>query len=179
MDDISHKGISDSKGSDLCLSCGLCCRGVLHNNAYVEEYEINKVRELSLSYFKKTSGKSAFRLPCKLFIANKCSIYRESRPSTCENYRCKLLKRLLTGEININESKQVVSKIENLVKSIESQLSNDISDGLWLKISAKMPEINTMPYDKKNVDFMMACAKLRILLLKYFFEDKDPINIDQ
>jgi hypothetical protein len=177
MSNIIYKGVPASNGSDLCISCGLCCRGVLHNSALVEKYEINKVRKLGLSYFKKTSDKSAFKLPCVLFIGNKCSIYYSSRPSTCVNYRCKLLKRLLNGEINISESKQVVSKTKNLVGSIESQLPiNDFSDGLWLRISAKVSQINILPYDASNIEFMMACAKLRILLQKYFWEDKDPMD---
>jgi hypothetical protein len=42
----------------------------------------------------------------------------------CKRYRCNLLKRLINGEINLEESKLIVFQVKNLMDSINEQMIN-------------------------------------------------------
>ena len=68
-------GHIESKGSELCLYCGLCCKGVIFNRAALKPNEIGLARDYGLHYFTAGKGEYAFRLPCHLYQNNRCSIY--------------------------------------------------------------------------------------------------------
>lgn len=108
-------------GSHLCLSCGLCCRGVLHDWAKIEESEIGLAEQLELRTASRPAG-NVFALPCHHHRRDDgCTVY-DQRPSPCRGYRCKLLLAYLAGEVTWQESLQRVEQVKRLVATIQGRL---------------------------------------------------------
>jgi hypothetical protein len=78
---IVDSGHASSAGSSLCLTCGMCCRGVLNPTALLDEDELDRAAALGVRTLKKDDGHDAFHLPCPHHEheANACTIY----DSTC------------------------------------------------------------------------------------------------
>jgi hypothetical protein len=112
--------VSVPNGSDLCLSCGFCCRGVLHLYAALEADEIPLAQELGMEVVPRSYGQ-AFRLPCPRFIDGKCSTY-EHRPRVCPGYKCQLLRRYLQGDVTLERAQALVQTGEELMAAIETSL---------------------------------------------------------
>ncbi|MFQ5964095.1 MAG: hypothetical protein ACE5KZ_07415, partial [Candidatus Scalinduaceae bacterium] len=53
-----------SKGAELCQSCGLCCKGMLHDRIDLEIDETELVSQLGLTPYQKKVDYDAFDLPC-------------------------------------------------------------------------------------------------------------------
>lgn len=119
MDEKEH---NEAYSSELCLSCGICCKGLLFNRAALKPDEIEMAKDVMLQYFPSGDGKSAFRLPCP-FQEERCSIYK-NRFEACRRYRCDLLKRAANGELNSAESKWIVTKIKNIMSSISLRMAS-------------------------------------------------------
>ncbi len=123
MSGVRGNGHAKLQGTELCLSCGLCCKGVIFNRAALKPDEIWLANDNGLDYFPAGEGMFAFRLPCRLYQNNKCSTYL-NRPDACKRYRCDLLKRLTSGDIDLEESKLIVSQVKSLMDSINKQMIN-------------------------------------------------------
>jgi len=120
MDERRH---NESSSSELCLSCGLCCKGLLFNRAALRSEEIKAARNVALQYFPSGDGKFAFRLPCLFFQEDRCLIYK-NRFEACRKYRCDLLKRVANGELNSAEGMWIVAKIKNIMSSISLKMAS-------------------------------------------------------
>jgi Fe-S-cluster containining protein len=84
--------------SDLCLSCGLCCQGVLHDLVPLDEDELDRAARLRLPVVESPL-RLAFRLPCPRLDDRRCTVYAE-RPRTCASYACELLRAYGAGEVD-------------------------------------------------------------------------------
>ena len=84
--------------SQLCMSCGLCCNGSLYDFASLSQAEAAQLTRTGA-----TLGGDAedprLRQPCQFLCATLCTIY-ESRPGACRKFRCEVLSRLESGEID-------------------------------------------------------------------------------
>jgi len=123
MSDADELGHIKPAGSELCLSCGLCCKGLLFNRAGLLPGEVARAEELGLHCFPSGDGKFAFRLPCPWFQDERCSIY-SARFDACQRYRCDLLKRLANDELSVLEGKQIISKIKKDMSSISFKMES-------------------------------------------------------
>jgi hypothetical protein len=121
MSRIRGNGHIELKASELCLCCGLCCRGIIFNRAALKPDEIGLAKDCGLRYFTSGKGEFAFRLPCHLYQNDRCSIYL-NRPHACKKYRCYLLKRLINGDIDLEASKLIVFQLKDLMDSIDKQM---------------------------------------------------------
>lgn len=122
MSRIRGNGHIESKASELCLCCGLCCRGIIFNRAALKSNEIQLAKDCGLRYFASGKGEFAFSLPCYLYQNNCCSIYL-NRPDACKKYRCDLLKRLINGDIDLEASKLIALQVKGLMDSIDKQMT--------------------------------------------------------
>jgi Fe-S-cluster containining protein len=95
---VQDGGRSDREKSDLCLSCGLCCQGVLHDQVPLSEHELERAVRLRLPLIDSPL-RLAFRLPCPRLEARRCTVYDE-RPGTCRSYACGVLHAYASGEID-------------------------------------------------------------------------------
>ena len=120
-------------GSRLCLSCGLCCQGVLHDWAKIEEDEIGLAERLELRTASRPEG-HVFALPCHHHRDDACTVY-DQRPSPCRGYRCKLLLGYLAGEVSWDESLQRVEQVKRLIGTIRSRLGSSPAEGsVWRQL---------------------------------------------
>ena len=117
-------GDETSPASRLCISCGLCCRGIIFNRAALKPEERGLAMKHGLEYFSNGDEGFAFSLPCRLFREEGCPIYLE-RLSACKRYKCNLLKRVISGETALNEGLIIVSKTRSIMDSIEQISDHD------------------------------------------------------
>jgi Fe-S-cluster containining protein len=100
---------SDEERSALCLACGLCCQGALHDMVPLDEDEIERAARLRLPLFESPL-RLAFRLPCPRLDARRCTVYDE-RPRTCASYACGVLRAYAAFEI---DEPTALSRVERL-----------------------------------------------------------------
>ncbi len=124
-----------SKGIELCMSCGFCCKEtLLFDHIHLETDETELVSQLGLTPYKKKVNHDAFCMPCPRFKDSKCSVYAQ-RPRACRNYQCKLLKEYLQGTISFEESIELVRKTISLMEAIYQHIGGiDPSKRIWEQI---------------------------------------------
>jgi Fe-S-cluster containining protein len=116
---IVDSGHASSAGSSLCLTCGMCCRGVLNPTALLDEDELDRAAALGVRTLKKDDGHDAFHLPCPHHEheANACTIY-EDWFQVCRRYECDLLSALSKDEIPLDEA----LRIARATRAIEERI---------------------------------------------------------
>ncbi|MBN2198798.1 MAG: hypothetical protein JW747_03010 [Candidatus Aminicenantes bacterium] len=102
-----------AQGSELCLACGLCCRGVFFVNTIDPE-------DYGLSPSRRTLPPGTPAPPrCLLHVDNKCLIYDDPRkPVFCSDWQCHLLKQLLRNAVTLESAKDIVAEITRLYERI-------------------------------------------------------------
>ena len=111
------------EGSELCLSCGLCCQGIMERAAFLESEEVERVRELNLEFYKTDDGIYKFHLPCPLIQGNVCSVYSGRHPNVCTEFQCILLEQLLNNEISLEAGMKIIYKIKKYMNQIKEKIS--------------------------------------------------------
>ena len=119
----------EQEKKELCLECGLCCRGNLFNAVplYGDETKMFDKKRIQEHYWiipsieinttkHTTSYKTLY--PCEhIKEDNKCSIYHK-RPKTCSDFKCQVLKDYEAGEIDYSSA---INKIEEVKKIPHSE----------------------------------------------------------
>ena len=113
-----------NKSEDLCKSCGLCCKGFLHDHVGIQDsLEVNILLKNNISITKLPGkDKSFFNLPCSAHNGV-CSIYKD-RPAVCKKYECALLKKYKGNQLTFDECSTIIIEIKNVLKKIRIELSN-------------------------------------------------------
>lgn len=121
-DEVIHSG-SDGQGdaTRLCVSCGICCTGLLHRIALLKPEEVPIARRLGLEL--DDTAKPSFKLPCHRFDGC-CTVY-EDRPRSCQRFRCALLRKLDAGEVNLENGLQTVAEAHRLTRQAQSELTTE------------------------------------------------------
>ncbi len=99
------------QSSDLCLSCGLCCDGAIFDQAGLEPGELGLAAE-GLELVEQ-DGRTFFRLGCPCLNGTACQIYGR-RPAICSAFRCPLLRRLDSGDIDLPGALATVGEARRL-----------------------------------------------------------------
>ena len=92
------------------MSCGFCCRGLLHSHGVLKGEEVNKASAQGLEVLQVDPP--AFALPCPKFDGC-CTIY-DGRPKACRGFRCPLLRRLDDNDIGLDEALEIVAEARRL-----------------------------------------------------------------
>lgn len=99
-------------GSKLCLECGLCCDGSIFRfvNLAVDEQTdaVAYGADVVVRQHADGSRSAALRQPCVLHQGGCCSTYQQWIPSGCSSYRCRLLDGYTSGELSIEECREVI-----------------------------------------------------------------------
>lgn len=95
--------------TSLCVSCGLCCNGVLYSNVKVSPDEVS-----AGSVVDQSDDGLQVRLPCRHHEQGRCNIYHD-RFSKCRSFRCELLKKLDSGEVALPDALETVSRAKAMV----------------------------------------------------------------
>jgi Fe-S-cluster containining protein len=126
--------VSTRDGSQLCLACGLCCTGFLHPNAILQIDETQQADELGLTWYAQETG-LVFDLPCPCFREGRCSVY-PNRPKVCGEYRCRLLRKYLSGAIELDVGLAVVREAKKRIDALRRLMgTEDSSKRLWEQVS--------------------------------------------
>jgi Fe-S-cluster containining protein len=122
MGDGTGRVRSDAERSDLCLSCGLCCQGVLHDLVPLDEDELERAGRLHLPLFESPL-RLAFRLPCPRLEDRRCTVYEE-RPRTCASYACGVLRAYGAGEIDATTALSRIERVREQTAEVARQLGS-------------------------------------------------------
>lgn len=127
MGDIERCGLSSDNqalASSICISCGLCCNGTLFRQARVFPHEdAVAIGALGFRVNLLKDGRRNFPLPCRYLQGTVCSIYAETRPDICPEYRCKLLKRFISGELPLDDALDLVARAVAHADQVRRDLS--------------------------------------------------------
>jgi len=102
---------------NLCLSCGLCCNGLLFEDLPVIEEELIPFVELNPKPKKRGSGLYLSQ-PCIAWKSDKgCTIYND-RPKVCREFKCKVLVKYENEELTYEQAMEKINfiKTENILK---------------------------------------------------------------
>lgn len=103
-------------GSALCLGCGICCDGTLHDRIAVTPDEQSRLTALGFS-FAQFKNETVFELPCPKDHCGKCTIY-EARPAICRGFRCGLLQIYQSGELSLEDAQAKQGQARRLVAAV-------------------------------------------------------------
>lgn len=113
----------------LCLSCGLCCSGVLHNWTFLQPEEVDLASKLGLEVIQpsrrqtRSDPRPVFRQPCRALDGTTCQIYKD-RPQACRVYTCHVLQRMEIGELSQAEAQELVSCARHLIDELRAKMSH-------------------------------------------------------
>lgn len=139
---MSHQKANDSTVEDLCLSCGLCCNGVIFADVQLQTAD-NPARLKSLgmrltplAHNGNAAQPGAQALPaaaklpkllqpCCALEGSRCRIYSE-RPGHCRQFECLLLQRLRCGRISkisalemVHSARQRADAVVGLLRQLQ------------------------------------------------------------
>src|SRR5215207_1416882 len=113
---------SESQGTILCKSCGLCCTGHLFIWAKLRSAEMESAQALGLNVFKSDPRQRGFSQPCPLW-QGQCTIYTSPHyPRFCRTYKCKLLKEVLDENMELPNALSVIQKAKEMIQELEMLL---------------------------------------------------------
>lgn len=156
---------SPEDGSRLCLACGLCCQGILHDFVALDPDGEQAARRHGLEVVDE-NGRPAFRLPCPHHQCGRCSVY-DDRPRTCSTYRCKLLRRYMTGETPFEDCLLRIDQVRALLSSIQERLGT-ASGSFWPPLRELATQAQADGSWKESQELWMDVAVLRAHCRTYF-----------
>lgn len=131
-----------SVAEKLCLTCGLCCNGVIFADVQLQRgddaarLKTLGLRLLSLPGPPKPQTSPArdqrpvlqkkFNQPCAAFDGCRCRIY-EDRPKYCRAFDCALLKSVNRGEVEPSDALSLIEKARCRAEKVR-QLLRKIGD---------------------------------------------------
>jgi hypothetical protein len=162
---------SGSSDPTLCLTCGLCCNGVLHTRTIVKPGEIESLRALGLTIEAK-GDQLCFRQPCLLYREQRCSVY-PNHPGACRAYQCNLLKKFLAGTITLEQGAHTIQRAHELVSAILEQMPVGYSFDQLKKEMEQHPNsgggiLGSAEMRQSNAEFLLTAAKLVMYARKHF-----------
>jgi len=158
--------------SELCLTCGLCCRGVLHPDAILDEDEIAKANRLELTVGVNSAGNDVFALPCRHHDHdhNACTIY-DDRFHVCRRYTCDLLSLLLADGITLEDARGIAETTRAVESKVYAHLGGyDPTTSIWRRISehAAALEHEASEDQQRRADFLLNARLLSLLCHRHF-----------
>ena len=166
-------------GSALCLSCGMCCRGMLHGWAKLDPDEWEMAARAGLDVFEGESG-PAFRLPCPRLNGNACEIYGH-RPSTCSGYRCGLLEKYLSGAVSLDEAVATAAEAKRLAAEVRELAGPEPFPALrerWRRGLASFLSGEAAAAEREQRAYLMLSA-LNAYLDRYMVAPREPGLLDK
>ena len=182
-DSLSARHVTNDPGSELCLACGVCCRGVIYPDALIEPDELELVDATELPVHQNSDGADVFKLPCQYHkdVDNRCSIY-DNRFHVCRRYECDLLKLLNQGGIELADALAIVSATCGHEDELYKRLGcRDKSRSLWAQIEEFLASIpgdsladKGKIHGKIHAEVLLHARALALLCQKHFEQRIHP-----
>jgi Fe-S-cluster containining protein len=158
----------------LCLSCGLCCNGVIFADVQLQRGD-DAAKLRSLGILKANNAKK-FPQPCAMHDGCRCTIYKD-RPRYCREFECLLLKNAQEGRVSESEAMRVIKdtlKLSERVQSLLNELGDsDASVALSKRFQAMRRRIENGPASAEQIDtfgsLTVAVHELNVLLSERFY----------
>lgn len=152
----------------LCVACGLCCDGTLHNHALLSPEDVDQARRLGLEVIDDASVRLSFRLPCPRFCG-RCTVFPD-RPRICGTYRCKLLKELDADQVDLTTALDRVAMAKSLVADT---LAADASGAPTLETRQRaVRSVRDDNSESMDNNLKLRALALQIHLERFFLKDK-------
>jgi len=122
-----------SATQDICLSCALCCNGVIFDDVKLQTGDkAQRLISLGMKLVSQKDGKSAwsgsgtfspelrlqrFFQPCMALEDCQCRIYSE-RPKHCRDFQCLLLKSVRSAELSKPEALRIIRRARRMANEV-------------------------------------------------------------
>ena len=160
--------VSNETSQSLCQDCALCCDGTLFNQVPLELAELRALRDLGFDILEVLE-QAYFPLPCAKLFESSCSVYA-ARPNSCRNYRCKVLRRLEQGELDVEQSHALVQKANSLRSTIHQLLPSGSEGSLsvWTRLAtlakAEKVKLESAEFSRRHPSLGMHVKVLKTLI---------------
>ena len=148
-------------GSELCLSCGMCCDGSLFSDGRLLDDEVDRARSLGMAIVEPSvaDGLSRFRQPCSCFRDGSCAVYDTWKPDVCTTYRCALLDGYTARAIDLEACRDVVVSVRQVQHELEAAMG--LADGTFTYSALLSYALTVRPHEQpeRHVRFMTACNR--------------------
>ena len=157
--------------SRLCLACGLCCDGAVFSWAVLADGDDRAALEAAGAEVRDTADGPALTIPCGALRGTCCSIY-DRRPDVCRGFRCRLLRRLDAGRIDLSHALRVVARTKGVCAEVESGVGPELA-GAWSRGAAdflRSLDSADEPESARTASapVLLAIAEMRTLLQREF-----------
>ncbi|MEO7677083.1 MAG: YkgJ family cysteine cluster protein [Verrucomicrobiota bacterium] len=183
-----------STAERLCLTCGLCCNGVIFADVQLQRGDdAAKLNTLGLrlsglpgrpkaerSSANSPAGDSfqrkKFSQPCAAFDGCRCRIY-EDRPEYCRTFDCALLQQVNLGEVDLPNALGLIEKARRRAEKVR-QILRKIGDkdehlALSLRFRRTSRRLEQGEADARTSDLFsqltLAVQDLNVLLSENFY----------
>lgn len=146
---------------ELCLSCGLCCNGVIFADVKLSPGEqAAALLSLGMPLLRAKATKSVpsarrwrFLQPCSAFDGCRCRIYAV-RPNHCRHFECLLLKKYLIGSITKSSARRMIGSARRFAQKIDRLLralaDNDGEVALAQRVARTAKRLEDSQVDEKT-----------------------------
>lgn len=158
----------------LCLSCGLCCNGVIFADVQLQRGDdAAKLRALGLL---KANNAKKFAQPCAMHDGCHCGIYQD-RPRYCREFECLLLQNAKEGRVSEAQALRVIDdalKKAARVRELLTELGDDDATiGLSKRFQAMRRRIENGPANAEQIEIFgtltVAVHELNVVLSERFY----------
>ncbi len=156
-----------SESVSICLSCGLCCNGVLFRAVDVMADEIETIQRHGLVLAQEEHHFS-FHQPCACHVNSACAIYA-NRPFTCRAFTCKLLQHVQNGTLDPDASRATIRQVRELLQRVEEQIDpRNPAQRVWETIKGTLSRLERERDTTHKDELARDAAELRRLCEEYF-----------
>jgi len=170
--------VSEEMSQSICRICGLCCDGTLFGRVPLDPTEIAAMSKLGFDIVQ-AGHPPHLPQPCPKLVERSCSVY-EKRPQNCRGYRCRVLQRLESGELDLAKAQASIHRARSLIATCTQLLPTigDPSGGIWTWleefVGAKETQIDDVQIIHRNSRLEECALSLRRHLDEEFKPQKLP-----
>ena len=165
--------IESNVAEKLCLSCGMCCNGVIFADVQLQRGD-NAVRLRKLGMLKPNATK--FSQPCSMHDGCRCTIYAE-RPKYCQQFECLLLKNAQEGRVTESEAVRVIKDGQEKAARVQELLAQlgdkETTVALSKRFQSMRRKMENGPAAPEDIDtfglLTVAVHELNVLLSERFY----------
>lgn len=168
-----------AQASSLCTECGLCCMGVLHPRAVLEEDEVAAARAIGLPVLDNTE-RPLFALPCPKLCGTACTIFGQ-RPRVCSRYRCQQLRDVEAGVTSLAGAlahvRTAKAMLDRLLSVLPEELRHRSVRSLIFEDAQLVAALDHLP-QQQRMELKLSAIALQLYLDKHFRSSKEGRALD-
>jgi uncharacterized protein len=165
--------------SQLCLSCGLCCNGVIFADVKLQPVDdASRLRSQGLPVTRSRSSQSQPRFvqPCAALDGCRCRVYGD-RPQHCRQFECVLFKSVAAGRTEPAAALRIVRTAHKRAAKVRTLLrelgDNDEQVSLGLRFRRMARGMQESGLDEHSAaiygELTLAVHDLNLLISQAFY----------